>query len=46
MIEPSLLGSVVLNTEEVFFPVVHVVLKGPVTVVAVIPPPHGSTSRI
>ena len=45
MIKPCFLGSVVLNSEEVFFSVVHVVLKGPVTVVAVIPPPHGSTSR-
>lgn len=42
MVKPGLFCSVVLNTIEMFFSVVHVVLKRPVTVVAVVPLPHGS----
>lgn len=41
VVEPSLLGSVMLNTVQVFFSVVHVVLEGPVTVVAEVSLPHG-----
>lgn len=42
MVEPGLLSSVMLNTIQMFLPVVHVVLKGPVAVVAVISLPHGA----
>lgn len=42
MVKPGLLGSVMLNTIQMFLPVVHVVLKGPVTVVTVVSPPHGA----
>lgn len=42
VVEPSLLGSVMLNTVQVFFSVVHVVLEGSVTVVAEVSLPHGS----
>lgn len=41
MVKPGLLSSVMLDTIQVFLPVVHVVLKGPVTVVAVVSLPHG-----
>lgn len=43
MVKPGLLSSVMLNTIQMFLPVVHVVLKGPVTVVAVISLPHGAS---
>lgn len=42
MVKPGLLSSVMLNTIQMFLPVVHVVLKGAVTVVAVISLPHGA----
>lgn len=42
VVEPSLLGSVMLNTIEVFFPIVHVVLEGSVTIVTEVSLPHGS----
>lgn len=41
VVKPSLLGSVMLNTVQVFFSVVHVVLEGSVTVVAEVSLPHG-----
>lgn len=44
LVKPSLLGSVMLNTIQMFFPVVHVVLKGPVTVVTEVSLPHGGSS--
>lgn len=42
MVKPGLFRSVMLNTIQMFFPVVHIVLKGPVTVITVVPLPHGS----
>lgn len=42
MVKPRLFGSVMLNAIQVFLPVVHVVLKRPVTVVAVVSLPHGA----
>lgn len=39
-VEPGLLGSVMLDAVQVLLAVVHVVLKGAVTVVAIIPLPH------
>lgn len=46
IVKPSLLGSVMLNTIQMFFPVVHVVLKGPVTVVTEVSLPHGAGSAL
>lgn len=43
IVKPGLLSSVMLNTVQVFLPVVHVILKGSVTVVAVVPLPHGAS---
>lgn len=43
MVKPGLLSSVMLNTIQMFLPIVHVVLKGPVTVVAVVSLPHGAS---
>lgn len=40
MVVPGFFGSVMLNTVKMFLPVVHVVLKGAVTVVAVVSLPH------
>lgn len=42
MVKPGLLSSVMLNTIQMFLPVMHVVLKGPVTVVTVVSLPHGA----
>ncbi len=42
MVKPGLFGSVMLNAIQVFLPIVHVVLKGPVAVVTVISLPHGA----
>lgn len=43
MIKPGLLSSVMLDTIQMFLPIVHVVLKEPVTVVAVVSLPHGAS---
>lgn len=43
MVKPGLLSPVMLNTIQMFLPVVHVVLKGPVTVVAVVSLAHGAS---
>lgn len=40
MVKPGFFGPVMLDTIQMFFPVVHVVLEGPVTVIAEVPPPH------
>lgn len=40
MVKPGLFSSVMLNTAEMFLPVVHVVLKGSVAVVTVVPLAH------
>lgn len=42
MVKPGLFSSVVLNTIQMFFPVMHVVLKGPVTVITVVSLPHNA----
>lgn len=42
MVKPGLLSSVMLNTIQMFLPVMHVVLEGPVTVITVVPLPHGA----
>lgn len=42
MIKPGLFSSVMLNPVQMFLPVVHVVLKGPVAVVTVVSLPHGA----
>lgn len=46
IVKPSLLGSVMLNTIQMFFPVVHVVLKGPVTVVTEVSLSHGAGATL
>lgn len=42
MVKPGLFSSVMLNTIQMFFPVMHVVLKGAVTVVTVVSLPHNA----
>lgn len=43
MVKPGLLSPVMLNTIQMFLPVVHVVLKGPVTVVTEVSLAHGAS---
>lgn len=43
IVKPGLLSPVMLNTIQMFLPVVHVVLKGPVAVVAVVSLAHGAS---
>lgn len=43
MVEPGLFRSVMLNSIQVFFSIVHIVLKRPVAVVTVVPFTHGFT---
>lgn len=43
IVKPSFFCSVMLNTIQMLFSVMHVVLKGPVAVVTVVPLPHGQS---